>query len=331
MCHARRLYKEQVQPNLKHSNFDSVVLASEHIVKEHPDAMPLISDLTSFIQVGDILANIPGEGMIISEVKEGKENKRIVDFMHFYSESKCDRALQMFCEQSGPKSVKQLERMVRQAGRMAHFTEIVSKGISKDPDTGQTIQIPEQEVQIETWDEELNDLLANPEGKGWAIHVIDDCLFLGCYFEKKMAAAGHIIFNGWFDSCGGTESCPRARFLDSMKIPLALPVFNRQIPHEKMFDLLFGRLQICMGVNVEAFLAKCQREGITVRSGTNRETSQLEQLGGRLYRHNGKSIFLGNGKVEMGLADGVFLRMLFHGQKPISLIKAILDNTPGSA
>lgn len=67
--------------------------------------------------------------MIISEVKEGKENKRIVDFMHFYSESKCDRALQMFCEQSGPKSVKQLERMVRQAGRMAHFTEIVSKGI----------------------------------------------------------------------------------------------------------------------------------------------------------------------------------------------------------
>jgi len=112
---------------------------------------------------------------------------------------------------------------------------------------------------------------------------------------------------------------------------LALPVFNRQIPHEKMFDLLFGRLQICMGVNVEAFLAKCQREGITVRSGTNRETSQLEQLGGRLYRHNGKSIFLGNGKVEMGLADGVFLRMLFHGQKPISLIKAILDNTPGSA
>jgi len=224
-----------------------------------------------------------------------------------------------------------LERMVRQAGRMAHFTEIVSKGISKDPDTGQTIQIPEQEVQIETWDEELNDLLANPEGKGWAIHVIDDCLFLGCYFEKKMAAAGHIIFNGWFDSCGGTESCPRARFLDSMKIPLALPVFNRQIPHEKMFDLLFGRLQICMGVNVEAFLAKCQREGITVRSGTNRETSQLEQLGGRLYRHNGKSIFLGNGKVEMGLADGVFLRMLFHGQKPISLIKAILDNTPGSA
>jgi hypothetical protein len=331
LCHARRLFKEQVPPNLKHSNFESVVTAAANIVETHPDSMPLISDLTSFVQVGDIITSIPGQAMVISEVKEGKENQRITDFMSFYLESTCDRALQIFCEQSGPKSVKQLERMVRQVGRMAHFTDVVSKGVSKDPDTGQFIQIPEQEVHIDTWDEELNDLLANPEGKGWGIHVIDDCLFLGCYFDKPMSAGGHIIFNGWFDSCGGTEHCPRARLFDSMKVPLALPVFNRQIPHEKMFDLLFGRLQVCMGVNVESLLGQCQKEGLQVRFGTNREASKLEQLGGKLYRYKGNAIFIGNGKVEMGVADGIFVRMLFHGQKPISLIKAMLENTPESA
>lgn len=331
LCHARRLFREQVPPNLKHSNFESVVMAAANIVENHPDSMPLISDLTSFVQVGDIIAMIPGQGMVIIEVKEGKENKRIADFLSFYSESKCDRALQIFCGQSGPKSIKQLERMVRQEGRMAHFTEVVSKGVSKDPDTGQLIQIPEQEIQIDTWDEELNDLLANPEGTGWGIHVIDDCLFLGCYFDKPMSAGGHIIFNGWFDSCGGTEHCPRARLFDSMKIPLALPVFNRDIPSEKKFDILFGRLQVCMGVNVESLLGQCQKEGLQVRFGTNRETSKLEQLGGKLYRHKGNAIFIENGKVEMGVADGIFLRMLFHGQKPISLIKAMLENTPESA
>lgn len=331
LCHARRLYKGQIPPSIKHSNFDSVVLATEHIAKEYLDSMPLISDLTSFVQVGDIFANIPGKGMIISEVKEGRENHRIMDFMHFYNESKCERALQVFCEQSSPKSIKQLERMVRQAGRMAHFTEIVSKGVSKDPDTGQVIQIPEQEVQIDYWDEELNELLANPEGKGWAIRVVDNCLFLGGYFEKRMAMAGHIIFNGWFDSCGGTKRCPRAKFLDSMKIPLALPVFNRQISHEKMFDLLFGRLQMCMGVNVEAFLITCEREGIEVRFGTNRERSRLEQMGAKPYYHKGQCIFLGNGKVEKCLGDGIFLRIMFHGQKPISLIKAMLSNMPDGA
>jgi hypothetical protein len=305
-------------------------MAAANIVEAHPDSMPLISDLTSFVQVGDIIANIPGQGMVILEVKEGKENKRIAEFMDFYQKSKCDRALQIFCEQSGPTSIKQLERMMRQEGRMAHFTEVVSKGVSKDPDTGQLIQIPEQVIQIDTWDEELNELLANPEGKGWGIQVIDDCLFLGCYFDKPMRAGGHILYNGWFDSCGGAERSPRARLFDSMKIPLALPVFNRQIPHEKMFDLLFGRLQVCMGVNVESLLAQCQKEGLQVRFGTNREASRLDQLGGMPYRHKGKAIFIGNGEVEMAVADGIFIRMLFHRQKPISLIKAMLENTPAS-
>ncbi len=155
LCHAIRLYKEQVPPDLKQSNFDSVVLAAGNIVKEHPDSMPLISDLTSFIQVGDIVASILGKGMILVEVKEGKENKRLLDFMHFQAEAKCEKAQQLFMEQNSPQSVKQFERMVRQVGRMAHFTEIVSKGISKDPDTGQVVRIPEQEVQIDTWDSQL--------------------------------------------------------------------------------------------------------------------------------------------------------------------------------
>lgn len=331
LCHARRLYKEQVPPDLKHSNFESVVMAADHLVRKHPDAMPLISDLTSFVQVGDILASIPGQGMIISEVKEGSENKRIFDFMNFYNESKCETALKIFLEQSSQGSVKQLERMARQADRMAHFTEIMSVGISRDPDTNKTIRIPEQEIQIDTWDKELNELLANKDGKGWAIQVIDDCLFLGCYFDKKMVAAGHIAFNSWFDSCGGGNNFPRARLIDSMTIPLALPIFNRQISPERMFDLLFGRLQVCMAVNVESLLAKIQREGLRVRFGTNRETSRLEKMGGKLYRHNGNSIFIGNGKAEIGLADGIFLRILFHGQKPISLIQAILSNTSEGA
>jgi hypothetical protein len=331
LCHARRLYKEQLPPNLKQSNFDSVVHAAKNIVKEHPDSMPLLSDLTSFIQVGDIFASIPGRGMTLIEVKEGKENMRLFDLMHFQTEDEGERAFQSFMEQNDPKMVKQLERMLRQAGRMAHYAEIVNTGISEDPDTGQEVKIPENAVQIDSWDDELHELLDNPEAKGWGIHVVDQCLFIGCYFDQKMAAAGHAAFNTWFDSCGGTQGCPRARLFDSMKIPLALPVFNLKIPHERMFDLLFGRLQVCMGVNVDALLLECENAGIQVRFGRNRETSQLEQIYGKVYRHKGRSINFGNGEVEMAVADGLFIRMLFHGQKPISLIKEMLSNMSESS
>lgn len=45
LCHARRLFKDHIPPNLKHSNFESVVMAAANIVEAHPDSMPLISDL----------------------------------------------------------------------------------------------------------------------------------------------------------------------------------------------------------------------------------------------------------------------------------------------
>lgn len=328
LCHARRMFKEQSPPNLKHSNFESVVHAVNHIEAKHPDSMPLISDLTSFVQVGDILASIPGQGMVTIEVKEGKENKRIADFLKFYSETHCDRAFELFVSQSGPKSVKQLERMLRQADRMSHFQEVVSTGLSRDPDTGHTVRIPNEKIFIDTWDEELRTILENDAGKGWLIDVVDDSLFVGAYFDPKMIAAGHVAFNSWFDQSGGTARCPRARLVDAMRMPLALPIFSRQIPEERMFDLLFGRIHVCMGVNVEALLTKCKKAGLQVESLSRRKTSQLQQKGLHPYLHNDQAVTIGNGSGnDMVIYDGIFMRMLFHGQRPVSLIQALLSNT----
>ena len=327
LCHARRMFKEQAPPSLKHSNFESVVRAANHIETQHPDSMPLITDLTSFVQVGDIFASIPGQGMVTIEVKEGEENKRIADFLKFYSETHCDRALELFVTQSGPKSVKQLGRMLRQVDRMSHFQEVVATGQSRDPDTGHTVRIPDEKIFMDTWDEELRRTLENDAGKGWLIDVIDDCLFLGAYFDPKMIAAGHVAFNSWFDHSGGTAECPRARLVDAMRIPLALPLFSRHIPEERIFDLLFGRVHVCLGVNVEALLTRCKKEGLKVEPLSRRTTSQLQQKGLHPYLHNGQAVSIGDGSGnDMVIYDGIFLRMLFHGQRPVSLIQALLNN-----
>ncbi len=325
LCHARRLYKEHAPPRLRHCNLSSVVRVAKRIVDEDPDAMPLISDLTSFVQVGDILLMSPREGRAFIEVKEGVENRRIADFLHFYLKSGCDKALQIFSETSSQSSIKQFGRMLRQAERMAHVCQILRKGEGADPDTGQVVSIPEEFIQVDPWDDELNELLDASATKDWNIQVIDECLFLGCY-SANLRACGHVAFNCWFDSCGGAPKYPRARLIDSMTIPLALPIFNRRIAPNKMFDILFGRVQVCMGINVEALLDRCRQEGLRVRFATNKEASQLDQKGGQTFRHNGKAIFIGNADSEFAIADGIFLRMLFHSQKPISLINALLSN-----
>lgn len=325
LCHARRLFKEQRQPDLKQSNLSSVVVAANSIVEDDPDAMPLISDLTSFVQVGDIISMVPVGGISIIEVKEGAVNKRILDFLDFYHQSGCDRALEHFLTSEGPHVAKQMGRVLRQEGRMSHVLEVMETGSSTDPDTFQDIKIPDEFIPVDDWDAELNQLIEASEEKGWALDVVEDCLFVACYSKGPMLHASNFAFNAWFDECGGDESSPRARMLDSMQAPLALPIFSRQIPEEAKFDLLFGRKQICMGINLDALIKRCEKVGLHVRVGSNKETTQIEQAGAKPYRHKGKSLFIGKNDKEMALSDGIFMRALFHGQKPVSTIQAILS------
>jgi hypothetical protein len=209
---------------------------------------------------------------------------------------------------------------------MSHVNEVMSRGSSEDPDTKQKVIIPDSFVVIDSWEDELVSTVDEAMGKGWAINVIDDCLFLGCYIKGPMRMAGHIAFNSWFDGCGGTPKCPRATLLDAMTHPLAMPVFNLTLPPEIKFDVLFGRKHICIGFNVEAFLGQCAKAGMTVRFATNKEVSRADQMGNPPYRHNSNAVFIGNGTTELLLMDGIFLRAIHHMQRPISIIKAILNN-----
>lgn len=327
LAHARRFFRSTAQPDLYNSNFESVVFVARESVKDKPNVVSLISDLTSFIQVGDLLVYEPEKGLTIAEVKEGSMNLKIGYFMKLYAESSCDSALSHFANQEGEQAVKQLQRMARQANRMAYVTSVLGTGHGVDPDTQEKIIIPEPFFPIKTWDDRLNNTLGKANINGWAIDVIDNCLFLGVYASEHMRVGGHIIFNAWFDKMGGTPECPRSLLIDSMSNPLALPIFSRNISDEDKFDVLFGRKQVCMGICVELLLSECEKAGFSVRFATKKEQGHLNQTNNRPYKHKGKSVFIGRGSKEFVLMDGVFLRVMFHGQSPISVIRTILNSS----
>lgn len=326
LAYARRFFKSIAQPDLYNSNFKSVVLAAEESLKNKPNTVSLISDLTSFIQVGDLLECDPKKGLTIVEVKEGAMNAKIGDLMHFYMQSQCDQALHYFAQQEGEQAIKQLQRMSRQVNRMSYVSSVINTGNGVDPDTNEQVKIPEPFFPIETWDDQLTNTLKQAHDKGWAIEVIDNCLFLGVYASDHMRIGGHIIFNHWFDNEGGTPECPRSRLIDCMRTPLALPIFSRDIPDDYKFDVLFGRKHVCMGICVETLLEECKKIGYSVRFATNKEQGLLDKTGKRPYKHKGKSVFIGDGVKEVVLMDGIFLRIMFHGQTPMSVIKTMIEN-----
>ncbi|MGE5386073.1 MAG: hypothetical protein ACM3SV_09315 [Betaproteobacteria bacterium] len=328
LCYARRLYREKRQPSLTDSNLQSVIGAARYFREQKPNSMPLISDLTTFVQIGDILAFDPEVGMSIMEVKEGEKNHEICGLATFYRQSGCEHFKQIVSETETAHTVKQFERVLRQMDRMDFATTVISKGKGIDPDSNQEIRIPEPYIPMEDWDTELNKTFDDALDRGWALTVIDDCLFVGVYASEQMRAASPFVFLAWLDQFGGGESSPVARLIDCVNMPLALPVFAIPTSPERMIDVLFGRIHVCMGISIPCFVKACEKHGITVRGPKNKsERKTIQSLRGEAIKYKGQSIVLERNGKMMIPASGIFVRSLFHFQRPISVISAMLDNS----
>ena len=325
LAHARRLFKEQKKVDTKNSNFSSVVTACEHIKSQDKFSIPLISDLTSFVQVGDLLIKSL-QGTTISEVKEGKVNKEFIDFLSFYDEFRCEKSMELFKSQLDTKKLQQFNRFLRQKDRMKHAAKIIMTGNDVDPDTGKKIVIPDDPVFVDRWITEFSEDLKNKEDKSYKVRVIDNCLYIGYYFNQDSVSFGPGAFWAWLESSEATEDSPCTSMIHAMTHPLALPIFNFFINEEDKYNLLFSRKHACVGLNIPAFLNECSKNGISYRFGNNKETSKLEQAGLNPFKFQKKSIYLSMVDKEFALSDGLFVRIFFHFQNPISTVKAILES-----
>ena len=172
LCHARLLYKERRQPTLADSNFSSVTELVKELRQTSPNCMPLLCDLTTFVQVGDIFLQTPRKPFQLLEVKEGREGVRIAEMAQFYKASECERFKQLVTENETQHAVKQFQRNLRQIDRLSHVTETMNKGDSVDPDTGRRRVIPEPFIEIATWEGALNDTIEEAKAKGWALRKL---------------------------------------------------------------------------------------------------------------------------------------------------------------
>ncbi|GAB3751269.1 hypothetical protein [Lysobacter olei] len=326
LCYARRLFKENRQPNLKHSNLDSVVRVANQLRQQDPSCIPLITDLTSFVQVGDMLIfDSLARRMTIAEVKEGRKNAELQRKVMFYKQSGCEQFKERALQDESPQTAKQFDRMARQLDRMQFVTEALSDKKTRDPDTSKEVFIREAFVPIDEWDEEFNTVCDQAMEKGWAINMVDNCLFLGAY-SKQYFPMSSTMFWLWLREFSGGEQTPVARMIDCVVEPLALPLPCLLMTPERIMDLLFGRLHVCMGISIPALIAECERTGITVRPPKNKHERKITNGWGQdAIRFQGQPIVLErDGKVVFPAA-GIFVRCLFHFQRPMAFINAMFE------
>jgi hypothetical protein len=323
---ARRIYKGERPPSLKDSSFESVREAANTIVGGRRGAFALYSDTTSFVQVGDLLvADLDGPRLTFVEVKSGERNERILDFMEFLGQGggKCQRALAFFVEEGGESSVKQLKRMMRQHDRMAHVRRLIREGRSRDPDEGLEVVVPDEELIVKSYAAELRRVLGESHACGWALDVIDECLFIAAY-RGVMRGGALFAFKPWLEHKGG-EGSPCVDLMQSMHDPLALSIFDRDIDPEHGFDLVAGRAKVLMGLHVGAFMERARKLGFSARWGTRKESGRFRNQPKErqpIYV-NDRVLMIEREGESTPLFGGILERIFFHGTRPDSALEAL--------
>jgi len=322
LAYVKRFFMAQQPPTLQETNIESVLLAVEECHAQNPDSIALISDLTTFIQVGDIYHMKKDGSTNIYEVKEGKANRQILEILAGMPTLVDDSEVPNLFADKPANFQKQVQRTLRQKQRMQSLQKTLSNDEGIDASTGKSVKIFELTTGVATWYSSIVDLSKQCESKGYAIDVIQDCLFIGCYEKGRFKAPGQLAFEGWFSAMGATPDCPRTSLVNCMMDPLGLPIYNLPIPDELKFDLLFGRKHISLGIHMHKLIKACTSTGIPIRLADNKETARLKLKNKYLWRYNGKAIVFGEGTEQSCLGEGFALRVFYHGEKPVDTMIA---------
>jgi hypothetical protein len=327
LCYARRIYKFQRQPDLSQSNFESVLRVARELREQDPGCMPLIADLTSFVQVGDIMSVSANRRTSYIEVKEGKHNKNVIDLAMFYEASGCETFREIVEKTESVKTVKQMKRILRQKARMTHLRDVIATGKAKDPDTGKEVRIPEPFFEMASWDEALVNLTEKAkETQSWAYDV-QGPISMGAY-AGDLAPRGHLMFLMALSLAGDVQQDYHiTRLADCIHVPLAPPVFYGVLADEIKMDLVFGRMNVCIAVSIPRLIEVCEMAGMDVRYATRKELGRAKIDGADPIVHRGKALMFSLAGKEMMLLAGVIFRALFHGQQPESVLRQYLENS----
>ena len=162
----RRLYYGQELIDITDSNLDSELYYIDEYVKENPEGFVLISDLTSFIQVGDIVTFTPQKGLQIGELKAGKTNYEMFQIIENIVKENCPNYLISELNKLDKKKKEQLSRDIRQIDRSIKTCKTINEGKGIDLFTGLSVTIDKDEIPLGTFDHTVNELLEKCTKKG---------------------------------------------------------------------------------------------------------------------------------------------------------------------
>ncbi len=310
---------------LENSNINHAVEVADQI-NENPSNFALISDLTGFIQVGDLIVIDKDKGLYISELKEGETNERIREFIDLTTEVNgipCPN----FQNNLSEKELAQMKRMMKQDLRATQVVEIINEDKGIDPTSGAHVTVNTSTVDLIYYDIIFLEMLEELKEKEWSYRVLDSCLHIGMYHGDtglmmaqfsisqimKMQSKNYIVT----DMMGITEQ-------------LSGTLFAKSLPKEFVVKLMTGQAKIIIGVDLDRLIEVFTKNGLQARWLSKSETGRRKSYGKeiKIVVVNGRAIGIKlNDGQEAMMSGGIISKIVYDNILPSSLAVSMATST----
>ncbi|MBS1666321.1 MAG: hypothetical protein JST58_02995 [Bacteroidetes bacterium] len=278
---SRRLYQGVGgKKRLLDTNIESVAAVAKELNKV-PEYFALITDLSGYFQVGDIMQISNGKLQLI-EVKEGDKNHQVLEVMDKMLQSEKPTPEVFEGVDVDKHLIQQLDRTLKQLHTAIKVTEIINtdKGTDKQ---GRDVRIITPKEDTPRFDERMSKLEYQLKTRNfWAYDVVEECLHIGMY-KGPMKLMGPGILKGIAKQGEFTYILANYR---SIVRSLNRPVFSLPFSHELVYDILFDRVDLIFMIDLDSYLKLFEMFELTARWLSRKETAKV------LEEHKGSQIFV---------------------------------------
>ncbi len=256
----RRMCGFKPRPRLSQANPNGVFQMIDHINAD-PLKFAMWADATSFIDAGDILVIDPIKSAHqLLEVKQQAEGA-----WAFPSHTAKEGIREFQASISAPpnEAEAKTQRLRRQLNRMKKIEEVVRNDIGTDPFLNLPVFVTDSKLVERNYHTEISALLARARTERYALDLIDDCLWIGVYYDpdpglrRVFAGSAAAVFSdrneAQFMEIADRALAETQLYTQRAGHWLALPVFAFEVPDEDVLHLISGIAKVRMYFHWEAW------------------------------------------------------------------------------
>jgi len=313
---ARRFY--QFSPGckkLEDTNYKSV-LATADGINSNPDNFVLLTDITNWVQMGDLFGYKDGN-MVLIEVKEGEKNIEILNDLNEFSKSQM--AVDSFFQKYKyrPHELNQIKRILKQNKVAKDELKIINSDKGFDPVTGKKIKIVTPKEETSYYYDELHQLeIQLSQKKDWAYTVVDNCLHIGLYKEKWKLLGKSLL-----EIIAKDQGISHKLIVDARSVmkapdtPLLFLPFSKQL----ILDVLMCRVIMYLMLDIDKYTKTYELFESQCTWVSKKETQRIKEefKNISLYTNNNQAIRIKNVHgIEAFLTMGTLTKILFNHIRP---------------